>query len=350
MASNAVRETVTVVLSSHGDSSSVFPTCHTVARCPAAIPPGVDKKLRSVETLTADEAREMVASRKIVLVPLDDFDYFSVCSFCARGSRNCGRHARATVEHILRRLRVPLESVEVKNIANTSCATQVLPEALGQACFMHVLTTPERLGLASCPLAACREQVPPWKDAVVCDQSMQLLFHKPTGGVEENTELRAMLLPLFYAARPRLGTPPALSRRAADKFINFKLSPSTDTQKAMRDVAAAVAFMPPLRILYGLLSGDMETLFFIRLRFLALRFTGKDFDAGVSKRYMGSIMIKEVALKCLEVLADEDVGALDDSNGWYLVALKRLQRRNPSHASAVCFYLDSVVGRNGGDG
>jgi hypothetical protein len=58
--SNAVRDTVIGVLSPPGDKS-VYPTCHTVARCPAAIPNGPDKKSRNVEKLTADEAREMIA-------------------------------------------------------------------------------------------------------------------------------------------------------------------------------------------------------------------------------------------------------------------------------------------------
>jgi hypothetical protein len=243
------------------------------------------------------------------------------------------------VENILSRLRVPLESIQVRCAVNTVCARQVIPEALVQACFMHDLTTPEVLGLASYSLAPSRDRIPSWKDAVECDMGTQLLFHKPTGGVEENTEQRAILLPLFYAARPRLGTPPALSRRAADMFVKFKVSPPEDTRLAMREVAAAVAFMPPLRVWYGLLGSDPDFLC------MSLRFLAAEVEAGHTKKHTAGKMMKEVALETLEMVASEAMGALDDSNTLYLVALKRLERRAPSHASAVCFYLDSVVGR-----
>jgi hypothetical protein len=332
------RSFVFAVVTSRGGA----PTCHTLARCPAAVPPGADGKPRNVERLTADEALELAASRALVRVPRDQLHTFSQCSFCSRGRSGGGGGGRATVEGALRRLHVPLERLSVQESAPSPLAWQALPEDLVQALFMRHLTSPERLGHAFCPLDPCRDRVPTLIDAIAGDRATQLLFHKPEGGVEADPELRLMLLLLFYAARPRLGTPPALSRRAADLFVRIKTSPPADKEAALAEVAAAVAFMPPLYLTYGVIDSEEDENRDELRDALRVR---PELLMGRNRKMSRANFTKEAMSMCLEELAGEKRGELGDGNPAFLAALRRLELRDPSHAAAARFYFDSVAGR-----
>jgi hypothetical protein len=233
-ADDGAAATVAVVSRAVGAEVAFY--VHVFACCTEAMAPR-----RRLDRMGREEVEGLVRDGVVALVSASDVRRARACGYCARVGGLRGGASRESVAACLERLGVPLSGV----------ARRREPSMLGD------LLCPERVVAEDNAFAELRRDVPMPTDLWNPDKSA--LCVRPDGAVEKSALVRALLHVLFYAARPRLGTPPALSRHAAGLFVELKRRPPAsraEEEEAYARATRAIVFMPPLRDWYRLFRAN----------------------------------------------------------------------------------------------
>jgi hypothetical protein len=255
---------------------------------------------------------------------------------------DCTTRGGLTLSALLRSHHIPLECLEKRNMYcvprySEAIVSPPVPQVLPDAIDAHV--DPTRLMRSDNPFDEARRKLTDPHGVLGRDANLMFLRNDIT--MEPNAMARALMLPLFFGARPRRGVPRAVSKHAAQLIVDIKLSPlrgPAEMVKMTEKVAKTILFIPPLRLWYTHMASSPGV--FVRtVRGIVEKAREMQCDSGETQH----LLTTQYSLAHM-VLEQETPVPVGDQNPEFLAVIRRLGIENPLKARAVRTYISMVEG------